>query len=133
MPSQTVFDTPFVTVWYHPDKHIVHHEIHKFVYGKEFREFLLAGTAAMKKNHAHKWLSDDRNNTVLSQEDVEWGQTNWFPQTIQAGWKFWAIVQPEKVLAKMGMERLVKLYAEAGVTAKFFTDPAEAMKWLEAQ
>ena len=48
-------------------------------------------------------------------------------------WKFWAIVQPEKVLAQMGMEQLVKDYSAAGITAKFFTDPNEAMKGLEAQ
>jgi len=133
MADITIIDNPFVTVWYHPDKKIVHHQIHKFVFGNAFREFLLAGTEAMKKNRATKWLSDDRGNTVMSQEDVEWGQTNWFPQTVQAGWKYWAIVQPEKVLAQMGMERLVKQYSEAGITAKFFSDPDEAMKWLESQ
>lgn len=33
----------------------------------------------------------------------------------------------------MGMERLVKEYSAAGITAKFFTDPDAAMKWLESQ
>jgi hypothetical protein len=31
------------------------------------------------------------------------------------------------------MEKLVQIYSAAGITAKFFTDPDEAMKWLEAQ
>lgn len=133
MTPTTIYDSPTVTVWYHPDTKIVHHQIHKFVFGKEFHDFLLAGTEAMKKNHAKKWLSDDRANTVLSKEDTEWGQTNWFPQTIQAGWKYWAIVQPEKTLAQLGMEKLVKIYGDAGITAKFFSDPDEAMRWLAAQ
>ncbi len=133
MPTQTVIDNPFVTLRYHPEKKIVHHQLHKFIFGKEFREFLLAGTDVMKKNQARKWLSDDRANTVLSKEDADWGQTNWFPQTLAAGWKYWAIVQPEKVLAQAGMERLVAQYSALGVTAKFFTDPDEAMKWLESQ
>ncbi len=132
MPPQTIVDNPFVTLWYLPEKKIIHHQIHKFIFGKEFRDFLLAGTEAMKKNKATKWLSDDRANTVMSQEDVEWGKANWFPQTVAAGWKYWAIVQPEKVLAQMGMEKLVQDYAAAGIKAKFFTDPDEAMKWLES-
>jgi len=126
-------DSPIATVWCIPEKKLIHHQIHKFVFGEEFRRFLLAGTEAMKKNKATKWLSDDRANTVMSPEDMEWGQKTWFPQTVAAGWKFWAIVQPEKVLAQMGMEQLVKDYSAAGITAKFFTDPDEAVKWLEAQ
>ena len=130
MTPTTLVDNPSVTVWYHPDTKIVHHQIHKFIFGKEFHEFLLAGTEAMRKNQAKKWLSDARANTVMSKEDVEWGQVNWFPQTVQAGWKYWAIVQPEKTLAQIGMEKLVKIYSELGITAKFFTDPDEAMRWL---
>ena len=64
---------------------------------------------------------------------MEWGMSNWFPQTIQAGWKYWAIVQPEKVIAQLNMKKLVEDYAKAGIVAKFFSNPEEAMKWLESQ
>ncbi len=133
MPKVTVYDSPTVTVWCIPEKKIVHHQIHKFVFGQEYRNFLNSGTEAMKKYKATKWLSDDRANTVMPQEDLDWGMANWFPQTMAAGWKYWAIVQPEKVLAQIGMENLVEQFGKAGVKAKFFTEPDEAMKWLEAQ
>ncbi len=131
--ATVVFESPSVVMWYHPDSKIVHHQIKKFAFGKEFRDFLLAGTAAMGKYKATKWLSDDRSNTALAKEDLDWAQTNWFPQTVAAGWKHWAIVQPEKTLGKMAMDRLVKDYLMAGINAKFFSDPEEAMKWLVAQ
>jgi hypothetical protein len=133
MPTITIIDNPYVTLWYHPDTKIVHHQLHKFVSGKEFREFLLAGMDVLAKNKAKKWLSDDRSNSVLRKEDLEWGDQHWFPQTAQAGWKYWAIVQPEKVLAQVGMERLAKQYAKFGVTSKFFSDAREALSWLERQ
>lgn len=133
MTPVTLYNSSFVTMWYHPEKKIVHHQIHKFVFGEEFQKFLLIGTEAIKKNRAQKWLSDDRGNSVLRKEDIEWGMVNWFPQTVQAGWKYWAIVQPEKVMAQMNMETLVEGYAQAGIVAKFFTDPDEAMRWLESQ
>ena len=133
MPAITIYDSPAVTVWYHTDKRIVHHQIRKFVHGKEFQAFLMAGTEALARYQAQKWLSDDRGNTVLSQDDQRWGQAVWFPQTARAGWKYWAIVTPEKVLARLTMEKLTKEYGAAGVTAKFFSDPDEAMKWLESQ
>jgi len=96
MAMMTVLDNPFVTVWYHTETKIVHSRIHKFVSGKEFREFLIAGKDVLIRNQATKWLSDDRSNSVLRKEDVDWGNQNWFPQTVRAGWKYWAIVQPEK-------------------------------------
>lgn len=129
----TIIDSPVVTLWYHPDKKIVHHQIHKFVAGKDFREFLMAGYEVLRKNMARKWLSDDRSNMVLGKADMDWSQSEWAPQVAKAGWKYWAIVRPEKVLATVAMERLAAKYAALGVTAKFFTDPRDAMTWLETQ
>jgi hypothetical protein len=78
-------------------------------------------------------LSDDRNNSALAQNDVAWSKTDWFPRVMKAGWKYWALVQPEKVIGQMNMDRIVKDYSEKGLTVKIFSDPDEAMKWLESQ
>ena len=132
MATITILDTPIVTLWYHTDKKIVHHQIHKFVSGPQFRQFLTAGAEVLEKHHASKWLSDDRGNSVLAKDDVEWSQRTWAPRAVRAGWKHWAIVQPGKVLAQVAMERLVEDYSKLGVTAKFFTDVEQATKWLES-
>jgi hypothetical protein len=129
----TIIDNPCVTLWYHPDKKIVHHQVHKFVTGNDFRSFLIAGGECLKKNMARKWLSDDRANAVLGKADLEWSEVEWAPQVARFGWKHWAIVRPEKVLAGVAMERLVTKYAALGVSAKLFADPGQAMTWLERQ
>ncbi|MDR3577470.1 MAG: hypothetical protein P4L50_26710 [Anaerolineaceae bacterium] len=133
MADVIVIDNDSITMWYHPDKKIVHHEMHKFTFGKPFREALNQGVELMKKNKAQKWLSDDRLNPVLTKEDTEWAQTNWFPETLKAGWKFWAIVQPQQIIGKINMEGFAKQYAEYGIVAKLFSDPKDAMNWLESQ
>jgi len=133
MPSQTIINNPFVTLWYHPEKRIVHHQIHKFIAGQPFRELLMKGTELLKNNQAQKWLSDDRSNSALRQDDIEWSETDWAPATAKAGWKYWAIVQPEKVLGQVALERLSAKYARLGVNAKVFSDPNAAMAWLEKQ
>jgi hypothetical protein len=133
MESTKMYESSYATMWYHPEKKIVHHQVHKFIFGEEFQKLLLTGTDTLKKNQACKWLSDDRSNTALKKEDMEWATTSWFPQTVQSGWKFWAIVQPEKIIAQINMEKAAADYAQAGVVARFFTDPDEAMKWLESQ
>lgn len=133
MSKITVVDTPKAMLWYHPSEKIVHHTIKQFIYGEEFHNLLLDGTATLKKHGATKWLSNDTSNTVLRTEDIEWGQTNWFPQTVQAGWKHWAIVQPKAAIAKMNLDKVVKQYQAAGINAKFFTDENEAFAWLKSQ
>jgi len=129
----TVLNTPSVTLWYHPDTRIVHHEIRKFVTGKDFRDLLTAGSDVLRKNTAKKWLSDDRGQWVLAKDDLAWSETMWAPQAAKAGWKHWAIVRADKVLAAAAMDHLVSKYAALGVSARFFTDPAEALTWLEKQ
>jgi hypothetical protein len=132
--GKTVFeDNEYGTMWYYPEDKIVHHQYKKFMSGDVFHNFLLKGTEAMKKFGLTKWLSDDRENPVLTTEDIKWGETNWFPQTLQAGWKYWAIVQPKAAIAKMNTDKIVEQYGKAGIVAKYFTDPDEAYRWLVDQ
>ena len=120
MQPLTIIDTPYATLWYHPGPGIVHHQIHKFIHGQPFRDLLLAGLDTLQKNRAQKWLSDDRFNAVLRPEDVDWSHQFWFPQTVRAGWKYWAIVQPEKLqqLAPAGVA--VEIPGRALTSATFY-------------
>jgi hypothetical protein len=133
MTPVTVLQSPLFTLYYHPGTRIVHHEIRQFVTGQDFRDLLTAGSDVLRKNMARKWLSDDRGQWVLAKEDVDWSEAHWAPQTARSGWKYWAIVRAEKVLAKIAMEQLVAKYGKLGVKAQFFTDPRDGMAWLEKQ
>ncbi len=129
----TIIDNEFVTLWYYPDKKIVHHQFHKFLHAQPFRDALNGGVKTLQKYGATKWLSDDRKNCALPKSDLEWAHTDWFPRTQAAGWKYWALVQPENIIGQLNMEREVKINSERGVVTKVFSDPAEAMAWLEKQ
>ncbi len=133
MPPVKVIDNDSVTLYYHPDSKIVHHEFHQPARGEAFRNTLSTGLDVLKKNHAAKWLSDDRMNGALTPEDTTWAQTVWFPAVKAAGWKHWAVVMPEKALGKLNMKDWIALYSGLGVNARAFSDPNEAMTWLVAQ
>jgi hypothetical protein len=92
---------------------------------------LLTGTATLAKYGGCKWLSDDRLQSAIPQADLNWADTVWFPKTVEAGWKFWALVLPENVVGQMNLKRVLRLHTEEGVTTKAFTDEYEAMRWLE--
>jgi len=133
MSKTTLIDTDYVTLWYDSEKKIVHHKFHKYIYGKEFRNVLEKGLEVFKQEGAHKWLSDDRNNSALPTEDTTWAQTNWTPRVVAAGWKYWAIVLPEKVIGQMNMQHFIETNSKMGVTVQIFSDPDKARLWLERQ
>jgi len=110
----------------------VHHQFHRYIYGEEFRQVLTKGLEIFKQNGANKWLSDDRKNSTLPTVDTEWAQQEWFPQVFGAGWKYWAIVLPDKVVGKLNMQRFIDAYAKQGLTIDIFGDVDEAMEWLES-
>jgi hypothetical protein len=133
MPPVVVLDTKQITVRYYPESKIIHHEMHEYTHGKDFRDALMAGVEAMKRYGADKWLSDDRKNPVLNSDDRQWGEDVWAPQVLKAGWKYWAIVQPEKALARVRMEERGEAFAKRGVTVEFFSEPGEALRWLTSR
>jgi hypothetical protein len=133
MSKVTLLDTEYVTLWYHPETKIVHHQFHRYIYGQKFRDVLETGLEFFKEKGATKWLSDDRENSALPAEDGEWGMTDWNPRMVAAGWKHWAIVLPKKNIGQMNMQQFIDELAPLGLTAQVFSDPDEALKWLESQ
>ncbi len=129
----TILDDENCSVWVYPDDGIVHNKVKKFVYGEKFREMLNKGSEAFKKYNCTKWLSDDREGSALRMEDREWATSNWERPNLEAGWKYWAIVLPEKTIGKMNMNHIIKRHEKLGVSVKVVTDPDEGLKWLKDQ
>jgi hypothetical protein len=127
----TVIENDFVTMRYHEDSGILEHQFHKHMWGETFRDALNKGVEALQKYGGSKWLSDDRANAALPQEDTDWGLNEWFPRAQKAGWKYWAIVLPEHVIGQMNMKRIISTYAAKGVVTRIFDNPAAAMAWLK--
>jgi hypothetical protein len=119
MSKMIVVDNAFITLAYDSDTKIVSHQLHQYICGQPLRDALMAGTDQLKKNSAHKWLSDDRNGGALPKEDLEWNHNVWIKQAVAAGWKFWALVMPASVVGQQNMRQV-------------FSDPDQALAWLKA-
>lgn len=90
-------------VTYDPQPKFIYHTVYRPVEGWSLRNALLAGSEALKKHGPTKWLSDDRKNSPIADADREWGVENWNIPTINAGWKYWALVVPTEVVAADSM------------------------------
>lgn len=130
----TVIESDAACLWYYPDARIVHHQLLKPVVGDTFQNVLLAGLSLMNEHHACKWLSDDRANDMLSADDSAWSQEYWLPRARQAGWKYWAVLQPEKARGQVTIKRLMSFVGEESrVTIQIFAGPEQALQWLAEQ
>ncbi len=131
MDSEVIYDSPYATLWYHPESKIIHHKIYKFSKAEEFLTFINLASNTLAEKGAKKWLSDDQSVLLVEKEGDTLNTEKWSKKTIEAGWKYWAIVKPKHVISQINMEKMVKYYNSLGITAKFFTDVDEALHWLE--
>ncbi len=130
----TLLENEYACLWYYPEAKIIHHKFLQPVSDKSFRDVLLTGLRLMRENNVQKWLSDDRNNSILSAEDSAWAQDYWEPLALKAGWKFWAVLPPIKARGNVNMQRLIEqLNIARHVTIKVFFEPEGAWQWLIQQ
>ena len=83
MAEITLIQNGYANLIYYPDSKIVHHTFLKPISGAEFRCVLDMGAETLEKNQASKWLSDDRANLALPEDDTVWSKTNWFPAQLK--------------------------------------------------
>jgi len=129
----SIVDNDMISVWVYPERRIIHHQMKAYCFGERFYQALMRGAEALEQYHATKWLSDNRVTGALPTEDADWTAKNWFPRVKAAGWRHWAVVQPEKVIGQLNMSRFIKRYGELGINARMFSDFDEAYRWLDAE
>jgi hypothetical protein len=133
MSKVTVYDSEYITVEYWTDKKLVYHTIHKPISSQlpTFKEALNAGTETLEKYKATKWLSDDRKNDPLTKEGNEWAFGEWQPRTLKAGWKYWAAVVPQSLVAAGTLIPVIDNLFQLGLRMMVFSNVEEAVSWLD--
>lgn len=126
----TIYKGDSLTVIYHPETKIIQHTFQGPASSSELRAALNAGTNLLRRYQVTKWLSDERENSYLSPEDVHYLVTDWAPRTVRAGWKYWAIVVPRQLESRVDAMTIVQACYDLGVRTMVFSDVPEALDWL---
>ncbi len=117
--------------WLETDKVVVK-TFSGFIYGDEMQNAFNAGLEAVKKNRGSKWLSDNRGLKPYRQEDIKWINEVWFPQMLKAGWKYWAVLEPENILGQASMKNFLDHYQQMGITLRVFHTMEDGLAWLKS-
>lgn len=133
MAVKTIIDNQHARLLFDSDKKIIRHELYKSIDSRTLRDVLNGGVKLLKEQKSVKWLSDNRDIAAHSEADTQWINTDWLPRAIAAGWKYWALVVPHDMLARMNMSEFTETFFNMGVRCQVFTDVNEAQAWLERQ
>jgi hypothetical protein len=83
-------------------------------------------------NNCSRWFSDMRNYQGLPADDLKWFGEVWFPNALQKGWKFWAVLETKDTPPENSVRDYADVYSKSGVLTKVFTDVDEAMQWMKS-
>jgi hypothetical protein len=131
MNTLTVIDNQYATLVYHLDTKIVDHVFHKDLDTENFHLILNRGVELLIEHGAVKWLADTRAIGPFSEEQGQWLNEEWIPRAIASGWKYWALVVPEAIKARMDIFEHMSFFEGKGIWINVFTDADLAKDWLE--
>ncbi len=131
MGEITIIDNEYVTMKYLEDKKALYHVVHKPIGGQPLRDMLMTGLEAIQRYGVKKWLSDDRLNGPMSEEDRAWGEANVNSRAAEVGWKYWALVVPQQIVAAGSMVPIIEANFEKGMRMMVFSTPEEGFAWLD--
>ena len=130
MATQHLLSNECLEMFYYEETKIIHHIYTDKIGGECLREQLNLGVDLMQRYGAVKWLSDNSAIDGHAEADLKWTEEDWLPRAVAAGWKYWALVVPENLHARMDMWQVTRMFHDHGVHQNVFTDPDEAMAWL---
>jgi hypothetical protein len=130
--KEPIIELGGITVWFHTERKVIHHEMSKYPGTESLEKALEAGLDVLRARGVKKWLSDDRKGGALPKSHHDWGQNVFGPAAARAGWKYWALCPPSEMLGSANMRRLAEIYASLGVEVRTFATPEAALAWLDS-
>ena len=131
MPDVIIIENEYITIKYLPERKMIYHTVHQPISGQVLRDSLMTGFDALQQYGISKWLSDDRNNGPMSDEDRDWGNEHINRRSMEAGWKYWALVVPQEVVAAGSMTPTMEAMHQLGLRMMVFADLESAFEWLD--
>lgn len=127
------FEAPYITIHWNEENKYVRMEWTKWVQGENFRDALNKGLDLLKEKKSCKWLADLRELGVVTEEDQNWSNTDWFPRALQGGINCMALVVPKKTIAKMSVNNIMAKIEGTDLVTHYFDEVEEAVNWLKNQ
>jgi hypothetical protein len=137
LSQQVFYDSPFITVSWEPELQYVLVKWKKYAEGEDYQVGLNKVIELFQLRNGSLLLSDSRQQGVVSVADQTWTTQEWRTKVGAAGLRKTAILLPEKAIAQLSLNKMLK--ASAAITdstgditfqSAYFSDIEQAQAWL---
>lgn len=124
------FEESYLRVTYNEEMKAVFMEWQTYATSQELRKGLEKGLELIKLKNASKWFADVQALGIISEEDQQWSNEDWFPRAIAGGIRKMAVLVSSDIFNQMTVEEIMSKVPKINFVSQTFDDPNEAKKWL---
>ncbi len=128
---QEILNEPYVTIAFDSDLKLIKITWLGNQDSNQYRRAFNIALAFASTAKIELFLSDIRNQTIVSPDDRKWFQTSALPRAINGGLKKAAVVFNGNVFKKYYLNNIMDSISKFGIPLKFFNSDEEAINWLK--
>lgn len=130
--KKIIFDSEVVEISYESELKLAKVVWKKKAESDEYRAAFMKVLDYSRTNPVDNFLSDIRNQGVVSPDNRKWFEKEMLPKAIQAGLKRAGSVFDGNVFKKYYMNILIKASGKFGLPLKIFNSEEEAVEWFKS-
>lgn len=100
---------------------------------EEYQHAFITLLEYSKSNKTDNFLSDIRNQSVVSPENRKWFEQEMLPRAIDAGLKRAGVIFDGNVFKKYYINMIIKVSNKFGLPLKVFNTEQEAIEWFKGK
>ncbi|MCB2197416.1 MAG: STAS/SEC14 domain-containing protein [Bacteroidetes bacterium] len=131
--EKVILDTDYAEISHNPE-----FKLGKIVWKRktsteEYQYAFITLLEYAKTHQTDNFLSDIRNQSVVSPENRKWFEEEMLPKAIEAGLKRAGVVFDGNVFKKYYINMIIKVSNKFGLPLKMFSSEDEAKEWFKSQ
>jgi hypothetical protein len=130
--KKLIFESDVVEISYEPELKLAKVVWKKKAETEEYRATFMKVLEYSRANPVDNFLSDIRNQGVVSPDNRKWFEAEMLPKAIKAGLKRAGSIFDGNVFKKYYMNMIIKVSGKFGLPLKLFSTEEEAIEWFKS-
>ena len=131
--KKVILDTDYAEISHNPELKLGKIVWKRKTTTEEYKYAFITLLEYAKKHPTDNFLSDIRNQSVVSPENRRWFEKEMLPNAIETGLKRAAVVFDGNVFKKYYINMIIKVSNKFGMPLKMFNSEEDAVEWFKSK
>lgn len=131
--KEILLDTDYAEVSYNKDLKLGKIVWKRKTTTEEYQYAFITLLNHSKKNPTNNFLSDIKNQGIVSPENRKWFETEMLPKAIESGLKRAGVIFDGNVFKKYYLNMIIKVSNKFGLPLKMFNSEEKAVEWFKGK